>query len=496
MGWLFPRLSLSLLLASAPALAGLVEGCVTDGQRGLEGVRVYPDRLVRVRPPNYPPIAVTDAEGLFRLEISETDQVLAVEKSGWQRDLVPLAEVNVPVVLKSATHHRVEKVLVVRLDFPDEACRLDDDQLRQILFHRQPGMASAANYFYEISKGSLELEEGAILHLADSIHPAPRTDEHRGALTRWVLDQLRGQDLRGFDRVDNRTGAPQPDGKPDHLWVIPPGPPRTLTFNPAHLSPICLMEPLPWKKSVQWPVVFFSEDAPLGNIVHEALHSMGEHRVDDLYLDCNHPMTAGAWDVMDTGMYRGWDRSHPEEGPWQQDTGYSPSQPTGWVRAELWYYGLFDRTAPVQRVEKGSWTGWMDPLERAARNLPQRLRVNDPRKKGCFWEFNVRRPWGFDRGRAGTRWGPGFEGLVVARVDPSRLSRDQGRGPMQVLDAHPGTKEPQPPRYPCGRWELDDAAYNKGPGENPRGTDGPLSWEVLAVDNSGRMKVRVRLGSR
>ena len=40
-----------------------------------------------------------------------------------------------------------------------------DDELRRILFSRRPGEASAANYYYEISKGSLELEEGALLHL-------------------------------------------------------------------------------------------------------------------------------------------------------------------------------------------------------------------------------------------------------------------------------------------------------------------------------------------
>jgi hypothetical protein len=42
-------------------------------------------------------------------------------------------------------------------------------------------------------------------------------------------------------------------------------------------------------------------------------------------------------------------------------------------------------------------------------------------------------------------------------------------------------------------WELDDAAFNLGPGENPKGRTGPLSWEVLETDTRGRMRVRVTL---
>ena len=81
----------------------------------------------------------------------------------------------------------------------------------------------------------------------------------------------------------------------------------------------------------------------------------------------------------------------------------------------------------------------------------------------------------------------------MARIDPSLLSPDDPRGPVRVVDAHPGSPEPPKPRFPCGRWELDDAAFNLGPGENPRGRSGPLSWEVLETNPSGRMRVRVLL---
>ena len=107
--------------------------------------------------------------------------------------------------------------------------------------------------------------------------------------------------------------------------------------------------PLPWDPRRHWTTVFFAEETPLGGIVHEGLHAMGEHKVGDLYMDDRHPLTAGRWDIMDTGQFQGWDRYHQTGFPWQEDTGYSPSQPMGWVRAELWYRGRFRSTVATRR---------------------------------------------------------------------------------------------------------------------------------------------------
>jgi hypothetical protein len=484
----------ALFLLPVLAWGGTVRGRITDGARGLAGVRVYPDRLPRVRSAAAVPVALTDSEGGFSLELDPADEVLAVEKSGWQRDLVPLTELDEPVALHRASEFRVEKALVVRLDFSDEQARLSDDALRALLFGRQPGLASAANYVYEVSKGSLELEEGAILHFTNPIHARPRGDEKRDAMAEWVLGELKGQDLRDFDRVDNRTGAPRPDGKPDHLWIIAPGFARNATTEPVDLSASSFLLPLPWKPLHRWGLVFFAEETPLGNIVHELFHAMGEHRVDDLYLDCDHPMTAGTWDLMDAGQYRGWDYTPPKDGPWQEAVGYSPSHPGGWVRSELWYRGRFKATVKTLKLQGREWGGWMDPLARATWDFPQRLVVPDPRAKGCFWDLEVRRPWGFERGRVGNRWGPGFEGLVVSYVDPSRLSDDEPQGAVRVIDAHPGSVEPPMPRFPCGRWELDDAAFNVGRGENPKGSDGPGCGGIGFHATRGRRRSRHHRG--
>jgi len=481
------------LVFTATLCAGPIKGRVTDGQRGLAGVRVYPDRLPRVSPTGDLPVAITDGEGRFHLEVEAGDAILAVEKDGWRRDLVPASEWSREIVLRPEPGFRKSSVLLVRLDFPDEPSRVPDAALLDLLFSRTPGAASAANYLYEVSKGALSLVEGRFLKLRSDEHPAPRRDEHVSAMARWVLKQLRGEALGGCDQVDNRTGAPQPDGKPDFLWIIAPGNPQSVTGNPAHIKAVSLLMPLPWNQNRRWPLLFMTEEVPLGNIVHEAFHGMGEHRVDDLYLEDGKAPTAGLWDLMDGGQYRGWDRQHPDEGPWVADMGYSPSHPLAWVRSELWYRGRF-RTSVSRLVVKGrSWEGWIAPVSRAPGGDPQWVTLADPRKKGRFFSLEVRRPWGFEQGRIGGRFGPGHQGLVVALVDPNLLTYGEPRGPVRVVDAHPGSPEPPAPRLPIGLWELDDAAYNLGPGEQPKGRSGPLSWEVLETDASGRMRVRVKL---
>lgn len=480
------------VLAAALLLSGLraevVEGWVSGAGVPLAGVRVHADRLRRVVPVTIPE-ARTGADGRFRIELDAGDDLLVVEKDGWVRDLVPRSEWGQPIRLQPQPAFRREPVLVVRVDVPGVPARLDDAELRTFLFGRDPGRASAANYLYEVSKGRLLLEEGRILHVRLKSASTLPVESQKPAIAREALRSLRDMDLRDLDRVDNRTGAPKPDGKPDHLWVFVPGPPGSVTAADGHIRAGCLMVRPDATRGARWPLVFLTEETPLGNLVHETLHAMGEHRVDDLYRGCEDPATAGIWDLMDAGQYRGWDSHHPAAGPWREDTGYSPSHPGPWVRTELWYRGGLRDAVRTQKVEGRGWTGWIAPIARAPGADPQRIVVADVHHRGRFWEFWISRPWGFERGRVGGRFGPGHEGLLVARVDPS--GRDRKGGPVRVLDAHPGTPEPPQPRFPCGRFELDDAAFHLGPGETARGEDGSLAWEVLERDDAGRLKVSI-----
>ena len=443
-----------------------------------------------------PPVAITAADGRFQLDLEVGDTVLAIEKDGWRRDLVPAAEWSRDIVLTGEPGFHTEAVFVVRLDFPDEPSKVPDGALREWLFSRQPGQASAANYLYEVSKGALSLIEGRFLSFRSTDFPAPRHDDHKTAIATSVLKRLRRETLGDCDRIDNRTGALKPDGKPDHLWIISPGRPQSVTAQETDLKAVSLLLPLPWNPNRSWPLLFLTEEVPLGNIVHEAFHALGEHLVDDLYVESGKVLTAGIWDLMDGGQYRGWDRSHPEQGPWVQDTGYSPSHPTAWVRSELWYRGHFRNAIARLTVKGRGWKGWIAPASRAPGADPQWVTLPDPRKRGRFFSLEVRRPWGFERGRVGNRFGPGYEGLIVALIDPALLTHGDPKGPLRVVDAHPGTAQPPKPRLPLRLWELDDAAFNLGPGENPKGRSGPLSWEVLESDASGRMRVRVRLDLR
>ncbi len=484
------------LLAAWPLAAFPFEGRVTDGRAGLAGCRVYPDRPHR--PPGAAPatpVAVTDAEGRFRLDLAAGDAVLAVEKEGWCRDLAPLVAFRPGLALRPAPFARVERVAVVRVADAKAALDPDDALLRRRLFSREPNVSSVANYVYEVSKGALSLEEGRWTRVrGGGGGRGSSPDATRGALARLAIETVEDPCPRDLDRVDNATGEGRPDGKPDHLWVFARGPARAVTTDPRHLTPLCYMMKPPRRPGGPWPVVVATDQSPVGLLVHEAFHAMGEHRADDLYLDCDHPMTAGVWDLMDAGQYRGWEAPDPAAEGWMDGIGASPSHPGPWVRRDLWYRGRLRDLVPVLEVD-GAWEGWLDPLARAPGAHPQALRVADPRKPGAFWELSVRRPWGFDAGRIGGRWGPGHQGLVVATVDPSLLSDGEPLGPVRVVDAHPGSPEPPKPRLPCGRYELDDAAFNLGRGERPRGVDGPLAWEVLEADGLGRMKVRTRLAS-
>ena len=490
------------ILAMAMAMVGTaleesqVHGVVRGEGRPLAGARLYPDRSVRVNPSSPVPWTLTRSDGGFDLELGPGDGALVVEKDGWQRDFIPRSEWECPIRLHRAPGFRREAVAVIRLEPEGLPQRLDDAALRRFLFSREPGVASAANYLYEISKGSLLLEEGLLFHSPIPALAADLGDSERERLARLGLEALRGRKLGSLDRVDNRDGSLHPDGKADHVWVFLPGLPGSVTADPRHLRPACLMLKPGWSRGGAWPVVVLTEEAPLGNLVHEALHAMGEHRVDDLYRDCDDPRTAGVWDLMDAGQYRGWDGYHPAAGPWREDTGYSPSHPGPWVRSELWYRGRFAATVRTQRVACRSWSGWLDPIVRAPSANPQRLVVPDPAGGGRFWEFWVARPLGFEAGLVGGRTGPGRQGLVVARVDPPAEHRRPPGAPVRVVDAHPDSPEPPQPRLPCGRWQLDDAAFGLGPGETARGADGALAWEVQDQDGAGRLQVRVTLRSR
>lgn len=485
------RLLFALALTLPCLSQTVVTGRVTDGRAPLEGVRVYPDRLARPLQAAGLMATRTGPDGAFQLPVQSTDTAVVVEKEGYGRDLVPLGALKQDVVLRPIPFFRRDRVLVVRVNLPGAPLQRSTDALRSLFFSRTPGSASAASYLYEVSKGALLLEEGAFMNL--ELEAAPPGEEGRKAITEAVLKALQAQDLKPFDWVDNRTGEPGADGTPDHLWIVAPGPTSVVTGDEAHLPTESRLVPLPEAPERRWGVVFFTEETPLGFLVHELLHAQGEHRVDDLYTD-GRADTAGGWDLMDAGLLRGWDRQHPEAGPWLQDMAYSPAHPMAWTRGELWYRGAFRASVPVLDVKAKTWEGWIEPLVRAPGEMPQALRVADPRRKGAFWELSLRLPLGFDRGRVGNRWGTGYEGLVVAHIDPAKLSTDgASKGPVRVVDAHPGTKEPPKPRYPGKRWQLDDAAFNVGKSEVAAGQDGPLRWRVLEVDGAGRMKLRLAL---
>jgi len=218
------RRFLLLLLITAPLslrAQGPLSGQVTDGQHAVPGVRVFVDEGIRTTRDHHalmPSLRgyswdITGNDGRFSMlgSAEDTHPVLVFEKDGWARDMVPMRNGAVAtIVLRPAREYRVEKALVVRLSFADEPVAMPEVELRRLLFNRAPGQASAANYLYEVSKGSLVLEEGAILNFTDPHHTRPRNDDQRADMVRFVLEKLKGQNLLDFDRVSRRRAIQNP----------------------------------------------------------------------------------------------------------------------------------------------------------------------------------------------------------------------------------------------------------------------------------------------
>ena len=483
-------------------------GRVTDGRQGLAGVRVYPDRLVRVRSEDLPPMAITDAEGRFALDLGPGDTVLAVEKSGWQRDLVPLADLAGRWCCARPRPTAGRRCWCCAWTCPASRPLRSDAELRSMLFSRRPGEASAANYYYEISKGSLELEEGALLHLA---HPGPAQPAHRTRPASWWTTSARSWCAGSWSRSRAWTsspstrwttapGRPGPDGKPDHLWIVPPGPSRTITAGPRATTP-------PSASSCRCPGTR-TGTGPSCSSPRRPRWATSSTRA------CT-PWASSGWA---TSTWTTATRSPPAAGtswtpassragtattrtgfPWQEDTGYSPAQPMGWIRAELWYRGRFRATVSTLRVRgpgRAGWTPWSGPPG----TCPSAWWCPTRGSRGRFWELNVRRPWGFDRGRTGDRWGPGYEGLVVARVDPSHMAKVDGLrvthvpGPGAGAERPPGLRRTaRSPATPAAAGSWTGPPTTWGPGRLPPAGTGRCAGRCWRWIAAGRMRVRVTL---
>ncbi len=442
---------------------GVVTGEVTGkvlGKSDLSPIlnaKVYLDGF-----PQYS--ASTDVNGQFRIEgVPVSKYNLAVRAYGFETDF----RMNVNVVPDETAHVEfllpsvqvvVEKVVVILVEFPDLQHKPENGEayFRKILFSGEIGVPSLRNYFYEISKGRIDVQLGQFVGwLVDENHTRDiLEDSLRDDIADFAIHAASSNvDYRRFDQIGNYDLKQGPDGRVDHIMIIHAGEPKTITAKKSDLNPTCMFntEYLGDVKSTQQ--VFISESAPLGNFVHEFFHDMGDRAVQDLYMGGTPPTsTVGQWEVMSVGMYNPLDSLAP---PYFEHVGYLPSYPTPWTM-QRWYHGaLKSALGKIQRLSRGDKTELtIHPFETQSEQLKVvTVYLDEKRELSIF----VRQRLGFDKGLRN-------QGVVITKIDYSLAGSMNLRGPVRIEDAHPGTPEPSYLHFKY-EYELDDAAFGIGPGE-------------------------------
>lgn len=484
-----------LVTTSLGAARGAVPGPIGTGTASLTGRVIEPGgasiRGAEVWIDGSPShLALTDDQGAFRIpSLPLGIHTLAVRARGHETDFVPGCIANdtrgVEVVLRPVAC-RSEKVLVILVDFPDIKAMPghDHDYFRRILFSGEPGAPSLQNYVHEVSRGRIDLEcAGIVGWLTDTSHPhSTHEDGIRGDVATFALKAANAQvDFRKLDEMDNRTGAPGPDGKVDHVLIVTAGHAKSITGKKDDLNPVVVRhtEYLDGLRSTQQLLI--PEDAPLGNFAHEFFHDMGEMYVQDNYLGGSPPqLTTEVWDLMNVGMYNPLVKV---EQPYFENLGFLPAYPVPWTVRSLWYHGRMAAVVGAQEVlGKGEFTRTLHPWERGG-PLLQRLLVKA--NSTAWFDVTVRMRLGFDRGLTS-------EGVLVSLSDPALAGTMPLRGPVRVRDATPGSPEPTGVHVK-DRWQLDDAPFLAAPGPD-RFREGPLDLTVLLkhADGSFDLVLKVR----
>jgi M6 family metalloprotease-like protein len=438
----------------------------------------------------------SDARGRYRIDaVPAGTHNLAVRAYGLETDFRMNAAVTAGSGLREdfllePVQVRTEKVVVLLVEFP--GLPHDPTHTREyfdrILFGDAVGAPSLRNYVYEISKGRLDIEPGQYVGwMTDPHHPVETLEDSvRDDIVDWALRAADPRiDYAQYDLLHNRDLSPGPDGRVDHVLVIHAGNPRTITGKKTDLNPVCMFntEHVDGVKTSEQVLV--SESAPLGNFAHEFFHDMGDRFVQDLYMGGDPPVsTIGQWGLMSVGMYNPLDSLAP---PYFEHVGHLPAHPMPYTILR-WYHGALARevlgqartVAPGEHAEVV-----LDPQERGGDGT-KLLRI--PIGSNRALHVSVRQPLGFDRGLRD-------KGVVISRIDPALAGSFQLRGPVRVVDAHPGSPEP-PYLHFKHDYDLDDAAFDLGEGEAPAHEGDGVKIQLLEArpDGSYRLAIDVRKG--
>lgn len=525
------RLSLScvvwgILFAVAPVSAGSLSGFVgqsvspitsarvsiesTDVPGGIHGIVTNRSTSMPVSgaqvfidaPPVFagsaPFIAVSNASGEYQIpDLVPGSYNIGIWAEGFETDY----ELNIDVAAGASTERNCvvssvavddEFLTVIRIEFDNLAFHPGHDEawFDQFLFDSTPGAASVRNYFYEISHGRMRIQKGVnvLIHCSQTDLQYPHENAMRDDLADWALpaaNSIINFAASNLDRFDNNDRTPGADGDIDHVLLIPAGMSQSITgATDCDMNPVNMWNTvynLDGKQSGYQTLC--PEYSPLGNFVHELMHSMGENYVQDLYIggtceDENEDdlSTAAKWALLDVGMYNDLISIPPDPRTggclpyiqpcgvgdpdcWTHENGENPSHPVPWTSRVRWYHGFFNSLLISESLTAGqSRSIRLYPYESSGPET-RTIIAYDPDVSTAYWYITLRLPLGFDHGLDLPGDIPGETGVVIDYTDNALAGTMPLRGPVRVRDSHPDTAPPSYLHYAC-RFQLDDAAFN------------------------------------
>lgn len=507
---------------------GQIVGRIVDlsSGAGVGGAQVFID----VKPElggRSPVIAISDSEGYYTLVgLEQGNYTVGV----WLRGYETQYHMNIPVnpgknseqdLVIGSVEVDEDYLVILRAEFDAIKFHPDHDAAwaEKMYFDDTPGASSVRNFFYQASHGRFDLKKGAnvLINVTPSELQYPHDNYIRDDVVDWVVDASRSlvdySDPK-LDRSKSWDHAPGSDNKIDSVVVITAGMPKSITGSDCDMNPVSMLNSETVGNSRATPVqALLPEYSPLGNIVHEMFHSMGETAVQDLYMngecdvddEVSTPIgTVGKWGTMGVGMYNKIvDRLadprtqsceieyiDPCEGQDGQciasGSGVQPSMPTPWS-LERWYHKRFWKSDVVKNetlAYGSSQTVRLYPWSTSG-DQTQVITVNSSDSKK-WWTITNRQPIGVDHGLVYND-GEGQTGIVIDYNDETLKGRMQLKGPVRIRDSHPGTV-PDYPHFTC-RSHADDGAFNIG--EVDSYSEGSLDVQLLEAHDDGSITVFV-----
>jgi M6 family metalloprotease-like protein len=518
----------SLKLSSA---TGHLYGRIVDNNKNpIVGAQVFVDVMPEVSG-QASHISVTDGNGQYKLNDVPVGKVtLAMWKRGYETQYQMNVNVYAGIMTQQDLTSRAvtvseDYVVLLRAEFknmkfhPDHTAAWAD----QLFFDDTPGRASVRNFYYQLSRGRLDLKKGAnvLVQVADPALQYPHDDSKRDDVVDYVVNASKSLVNYADPKLDRSASwdhAPGADGKIDHLVVLTAGMPKSITGSACDMNPVSMVNTEYVTSTIKSPVqALLAEYSPLGNIVHEMFHSMGETAVQDLYIGgtCNSAnelatdlTTMGKWEAMDIGMYnllrggfsdpRGNNCTAGYKDPCAGQSGNclaakfggQPALPGTWTMSR-WYHKKFWNDGVIQRVTVASGTAQTIRLYpySTSGNGAQAIIVPRASNSSQWWTLTNRQPIGTDRGLVFAD-APGQKGIVIDFNDAALAGRMALRGPSRVRDSHPGTV-PTYAHYNC-RAAADDAAFNVG--EVSTYTENELDVRLIEEHADGSISLRVGNG--